>query len=446
MGRWRISALLTVCSLCGLFPVKTFPVEEKPAAARKKFVPYAPDPGHLWNRLHQALFVRAAVGGSQHVHTTDPLLRVTMYDPNPNHLWNRLHQALHVRLTDLGNAEKEQALLPGDQSHHAFELDAFLWPNRSTYLRFGKPHKTALVVLDEFLARDGEKLVREPIKRAFLQRDLWALFDWTRSWHTDVPGRDLRSRLAKAIQRLALSAEEIKALPDNLAAVAASKKLPGFPVDLWDAPGPWVLIGDDNKNTNGARTITPVHDSFFDGRSAFLVFIRADDSRDKTIKFMKQLNENSKPALARVALVRRMLLIDNQGRIRLTPITETVQLREDGAGREFKLDRTDFLEGKIQQSIRCIRDDDNERPELLFMGYNAGYNPAPILKSCFGCHQGSDLNSQTQIFSERAGPRRTRPRLIDSTLDDEVAKCIRWKSNQFMWGKLQGLWEGQAPK
>jgi hypothetical protein len=369
-----------------------------------------------------------------------------MYDPKPNHLWNRLHQALHVRLTDLGNAEKEQALLPGDQSYHAFELDAFLWPNRSTYLRFGEPHKTALLVLDEFLAKDGEKLVREPIKRAFLQRDLWALFDWTRSWHTDVPGRDLRTRLAKAIQRLALSPQKIKALPDNFAAVAATKKLPGFPVDLWDTRGPWVLIGDDNKNTNGARTITPVHDSFFGGRSTFLVFLRADESREKTIKLLKQLNENRKPPPACVALVRRMLLIDNQGRIRLTPITETVQIRGDVAEQEFKLSRKDLLEGKIQQSIHGVTNDDNERPEILFMGYPAGQHPAPILKSCFHCHQGSDLNSHTQIFSGRAGPMRTRPRLIDSILDEEVAKCIRWKSNQFMWGKLQGLWEGQIPK
>lgn len=27
-----------------------------------------------------------------------------------------------------------------------------------------------------------------------------------------------------------------------------------------------------------------------------------------------------------------------------------------------------------------------------------------------------------------------------------MAKCIRWKWDQFMWGKLQGLWEGHIPK
>ena len=372
---------------------------------------------------------------------------VTLYDPDPNHLWNRVHEALHVRLTSTNQPDKEQPLLPGDQSVHAYELDACLWPSRSTYLVFGEPRKTAMAVLDEFLAKEGEKLVREPIKRAFLQHDLWAIFDWTRSWHNDVPGRNLRTRLAKAIQRLALSPEEIKSLPDNLRAVAAAKSLPGypwFPSDLWDPRGPWVLIGDHN----GALlrgTITPVHDTVFGGRSAFLVFIREGDSRDKTIKFLKELNENDKPAVnVDVALARRMLLIDNGGRIRLSPITESVQLRPGFA--EFRLNRKDFLEGKTDRSIHRIGDDDRDpRPDLLRLGQNLGEGPELILRSCSSCHAG-DLNSRIQIFSNRVGAPRIRPRLIESSLEDEAAKSIRQKSDQFMWGKLQGLWEGELTK
>jgi hypothetical protein len=56
------------------------------------------------------------------------------------------------------------------------------------------------------------------------------------------------------------------------------------------------------------------------------------------------------------------------------------------------------------------------------------------------------LNVRTQLFSQNVGPQRARPRLLESTVDKEVAKGIRWKSDQFMWGKLQGLWEGQSPK
>jgi hypothetical protein len=370
---------------------------------------------------------------------------VTLYDRDPNHLWNRLHRALHVRDTDMNNPEKEQTLFPGDQSYHALELDAFLWHSRSTYLRFGEPHKTALAVLDEFLAKDGEKLVREPVKRAFLQRDLWAVFDWTRSWHTDVPGRNLRTRLATAIQRLALSPEEIKALPDNFAAVAAAKKVEGFPADLWDPQGPWVLIGDDTKSTPGGRTLTPVHEDVFGGRSAFLVLVQAGKSRDQTIKIVQQLNDKAQRGSTQVALVRRMLLIDKEGRIRLTPITETVQMIV-GTEREFKLDRKDFLGGKTKQSIRLVTEDDRERPEIIWLGRNAGHHPELILKSCSHCHPGGDLNVRTQIFSGHVGPQRLRPRLIESTVEHEVAKGIRWKYDQFMWGKLQGLWEGQTPK
>jgi hypothetical protein len=312
-------------------------------------------------------------------------------------------------------------------------------------LLFGEPYKRALAVLDEFLAKDAEKLVRDPAKRAFLQRDLWAVFDWTRSWHMDVPGRNLRTRLATVIQRLALSPEEIKALPDNFAAVAATKKVGGVPADLWDPRGPWVLIGDDNKNTYGARTLTPLHESIFGGRSAFLVLVRAGESRDQTNKFVQQVNDDGKSSPTQVALVRRMLLIDKEGRIRLTPITEMVQMRGE-TEREFKLDRKDLLEGKTKQSIRIVTENDRERPEIVFLGRNAGDLPAPILKSCFHCHQGGDLNARTQTFSASVGPARARPHLIESTVDDEVAKGIRWKSDQFMWGKLQGLWEGQTPK
>jgi hypothetical protein len=259
----------------------------------------------------------------------------------------------------------------------------------------------------------------------------------------DGPGRSLRTRLAKVIQRLALSPEEIKGLPDNFAAVAATNKVAGFPSDLWDTQGPWMLIGDDNKNTTGARTLTPVHESFFGGRSAFVVLVKAGASRDETIKFMQQINHKGKVSPAQVALVRRMLLIDQKGRVRLTPITESVQMRGESAEREFKLDRKDFLASKAEQSIRRVTADDRERAEIVFLGSNLGDRPTPILKSCFHCHQGGEMNSRTQVFSVGVGPMRAQPRLIDSSVDDEVAKSIRWKYDQFMWGKLQGLWEGQ---
>src|SRR5262249_8919322 len=148
--------------------------------------------------------------------------------------------------------------------------------------------------------------------------------------------------------------------------------------------------GDDEKHF-GAPTLTPVHTSIFGGRSAFLVLVQAGKSRDQTIKLVKQLNDDNKSSPAQVALVRRMLLIDREGRIRLSPITETVQMRGYGE-QEFKLDRKDSLGGKTKQSLRRVTKDDRERPEIVWLGRNAGDLPELILKSCSGCHPGRDLN------------------------------------------------------
>jgi hypothetical protein len=145
------------------------------------------------------------------------------------------------------------------------------------------------------------------------------------------------------------------------------------------------------------------------------------------------------------ALETRPSCVRSFRRICDSPVTETVQLRGE-TEREFKLDRKDYLGGKTNQSIRRVTEDNRERPEIVFLGSNAGDRPAPILKSCFHCHQGGDLNVRTQTFSLSVGPLRARPRLVESTVDDEVAKGIHWKYDQFMWGKLQGLWEGQTPR
>src|SRR5262245_29715667 len=102
--------------------------EEKPDP---RFAPYAAEPEHLWNRIHQAFFVRATPDGVKHVHTTDPLL---------------------------------------------YRGGAFLLE--------GESHRRAIALLDEFLAKPGEPPVKDPLKRLLFQRDLWAAFDYA-AWIPD---------------------------------------------------------------------------------------------------------------------------------------------------------------------------------------------------------------------------------------------------------------------
>ena len=121
-------------------------------------------------------------------------------------------------------------------------------------------HGLALRVLDEFLRTHAETLIRDPLKRAMLQRDLWALFDWSVQQNS-VPGRPeykdekraLQARLAEVMRRLALPQEQIKSLPDNYAQAMASGAFAAqydpiqpqrifLPPDLFDPRGPWVCI------------------------------------------------------------------------------------------------------------------------------------------------------------------------------------------------------------
>src|SRR5438067_6463314 len=88
-----------------------------------------------------------------------------VYNTDPDHIWNRLHRTLFVRATADG------AEYGGDT------LDPLLWAN-TNYLLVGDSHREALQLLDEFISQHAAALIKDPLKRAVLQRDLWAVFDW----------------------------------------------------------------------------------------------------------------------------------------------------------------------------------------------------------------------------------------------------------------------------
>lgn len=74
----------------------------------------------------------------------------------------------------------------------------------------------------------------------------------------DEPARDAaRRRIARLMRRIALTPEEIRALPDNLSAAVSSGRhakafdpaepdRPFLPADLLDPRGPWVLLGRED--------------------------------------------------------------------------------------------------------------------------------------------------------------------------------------------------------
>jgi hypothetical protein len=163
-----------------------------------------------------------------------------IYDPNPNHLWNRLNETLFVRTAQDG------------KKYGFCELDILYW-SRTTNLLVGVPHQRALAVLDEFITSHGETQIRDPLKHALLQRDLWALFDWTARpnfYNGRFAGEqhELQKRLAIVIRRLALTTNEIAALPDNYAQAGTNLALTDLPRGMFQINGNWVNVSVDGMD------------------------------------------------------------------------------------------------------------------------------------------------------------------------------------------------------
>jgi hypothetical protein len=427
-------------------------------------------------------------------------VQVMIYDPDPQHLWNRLHQALWVRVG------------PDSKEYGHDRLDPLLW-TETKYLVEGKPHEMAVAVLDEFLAQHGEQLVNDPLKRAILQRDLWAVFDWTAEPGVNTPEahlrrappqrRALQTRLARTIQRLALTPEQIKALPDNYAAAVATPAFtdkhdphhpqrPFLPPDLFQKDGPWVEVEIDS----GSLATASRHVQDFGARFAFRVFLRFPEGRQATIAYFDRLRDFPRPWVAtrepdrkqdtlvlnselpqfpvgtQTALVRQMLLVDKDGRIATTRVTESVQIRvfraipqlmqERGRQRDTSGDQNvyEFIRSRaLLFANKCggLRprepDDRDFMTQLLVLPVDEFERPldnapfarrmGPTMLSCIGCHDRPGIYSvRSYVGGNFPRGQYYLPVLHENENADRQGELSAMlKRQQYSWGLLQGLWQ-----
>ncbi len=413
----------------------------------------------------------------------------TLYDANPNHIWNRLYRSLYRRETRDGH------------EYGYDELDPLLWVT-TKYLLTDPPNRQALTVLDEFLATHGENAINDPLKRAILQRDLWAIFDWTtecveclkQSANAPTAKLNLQTKLVQVIKRLALSPEQIAALPDTykqaIDAGAFAKTYDSnqreqsfLPPDLFDPKGPWVAL-----SIRGGDLVARGHASFFSGRSVFMVFMRLPGGREATLDYLKTLAAFRNPWLldpetqrtspnpdlpdfptgTQLALVRRMCLIDANGEFRPTNIIEDVQIRVHRTVPHFipqvhDLNRTgardtlDVFEFKLTRiklfahedgGLRSLTKTDTEFP--LFRSHDIdlfeqfGGDPFDRmlrvpLAFCSSCHFRPGIHSVLSRGERFANPENSE--LLPSWAPNYEAEGTKWwKCRQFNWGLLQGLW------
>ena len=397
-----------------------------------------------------------ATGHVPYVAPTQKLTVWNVYNPNPDHLWNRVFCQLYRRVAANG------------EEYGADELDPLLWFD-TTYLLDGVSHQQAIQVLDEFLSTHAENLIRDSLKRAMFQHDLWAVFDWLVSQPDPYPSQrqDLETRIVQLIKRVALSREEISSLPDNYALAVESDIFPAtvqedhpeaafLPSDLFQPNSAWVPMGREG----GPIAITHTESFPFFGRSVFLVFVRSPKGRAATLDFIGSLNTESDPITAigsEVALVRRMLLIDSEGDLILSPLIETVQIRHFGPAQsfyEFELDRARLFDGIGGGLVR------NNDLFILFMGHgdvfeipNTPDQRATIPGICKACHfhelsnPNSDNTRSIISYSRQpfSLPDNIQPILFATTLEDEAQTVIEWKLNHETWQSIESLWNQANP-
>lgn len=369
-----------------------------------------------------------------------------VYDSDPNHIWNRLFRQLYQRTAN-------------GKEYGSNELDALLWFDTTHLLSEAVYHQT-IDVLDEFLNTNAERLIIDSLKRGMFQRDMWAVFDWLISKENEYPTQsfELQSRLAQIIKRVALSKEEILSLPDNYAQAVESQIFPTqfqedtpkniyLPVDLFQADSAWVPLGREN----GPIAITHISSAPFLGRSVFLIFVRVENGRAETLDFITSLQTELQPLTpigTEIALVRRMLLISNQGELILSPVIEKIQIRRFNPNQtfyEFELNRkylfNNFAGGLIPKKEFF----------LLFMSHGDVFenNDFPELKAsipsiCLGCHfdfpsTAISGNTESIVSYSRNNfplPENEQPVLFITNWESEAQAVITWKRNHETWTTL----------
>ena len=219
--------------------------------------------------------------------------------------------------------------------------------------------------LDAFAALPQEQIEQySDVQRALMQRNLWELFETTFNWNwssdwwwdgqrsfpkTHIERRAIaQPKLASLVKRLALTKEQILALPNTLAATTKSGQFaeahdpadplkPFLPRDLHSAAtmkNSWICLGED-----GEKIPADLHTWNRSGRSMFLQFMRLPGGRARTLEYM---DRNSKrphqfPVGTQFALVEQPFLISKDGELVVSPLVVAVQIRAYlDVGRDFR--------------------------------------------------------------------------------------------------------------
>lgn len=399
---------------------------------------------------------------------------VTLYDKHPSHPWNHAHGVLFIRRDEEGN----------EYGHDQGNPPIF---EESEYLLQSPRYEKAISALNTVIENKDIISKQEPVERALFQHDMWLLYDWAVSRSKPQPKR--RKKIAHLSARImnlvALTSEQIKKLPNNYDRTVSSGRYPKhfdkddpdkpfLPPELTQKDGPWIVLGQKSQ-PNAFR-----HTRSFQGRSTFVVFINLPGGRKKTQKWIEQANKNEDqwerrsfktmreyylngsrypketklvrfdsppiPKGTKLALLRRMNVVDVQGRLQVTPITMSLEMRVFSKASDtnhsterqnvfmFKLSRKGLL-GSKHTSLKAVREDEKLitvtfRPISDPLGGNMKFKKDTSLH----CHHD---NSEVRSLKSFREPSSAHPPIIQpSTISQEAEKTRNWKLEKKNWKDL----------
>jgi len=316
---------------------------------------HAADPEHR----DSSYFLEGELAGS--LKSDRPL---PLYDPDPQSLVNRVFAAFYIRASEIPG---KRGGTPIRRIEGGDVIDFLAWPG-SAYWSEPETCRRLSSLVDECLDNLPRLRPADPLRRAMLQRDLWAVFDFYAGRNIardgDKATRDRRDeicrKLARLIHGLTLSPAEIESLPDTYATAIKSGKfasehrfepsLDYLPPRLLTDAEEWQEIDffqpHENPTDFQSRNVTS-HTRNYMGRSYFRIFYHFPGGRGALENYLKIIDKEGLdwqksaqfggarflatapqvPVGTEVVLMQLLITLDDQLRPVPTRIVESVQMR-----------------------------------------------------------------------------------------------------------------------
>lgn len=374
---------------------------------------------------------------------------LAVYDVKPDHLWNRMFSAFYIRPRHLPAADGQ----PATVRYEGGDVIEFLAWGGTRYWSSEQVFDRVNPLLDEFLQKHGAALISDPLKRAVFQHDLWAVHDHLTDLNIrrtgDVETRARRSvlcgKLAKCMQQLALSADELKQLPATYEAAVKSGDFAAehhfnpdvnyLPHGLLNSPDEWVEMDFyyPDMHEDIMDRFVSLHARSLQGRSHYRIFYRFPEGRQQLNTFLQDFESGGFdwkhaaqfgfirvrrdapqiPVGTEVLLLQQMMLMNDRLQPVPTNIVESVQFRAyaniDGAAEpetntgvgmnilDYRLKRELLFDGVKSGGLH--REPEGERQYRVAIDGDSPKAPdwgfddkAVLFQQCANCHMSPKLD------------------------------------------------------